>query len=144
MGRFILISLLFIYGCSAQYHENKFYKKGGTFKCEPVTDTFYDTIINDVGDTLIIRSDTTIFKPVISYVPKYVYKYLYKTIKSVEKQETKQTNIKANANVKNNKQSERTKRAVTRNENRLKRLFPWIGWLIALFMLLIYYITKRK
>ena len=72
----LLITVIFLYGCSAQYHLNKAIKKG--YKCEETGDTIRITTIDSIpviiNDTIvlekIINTKDTIIKYNTVYVPK--------------------------------------------------------------------------
>jgi len=99
--RKILILSLILSACSYQFHEKKFYQKGGTFNCIADTITVTDTIIDSVGNVVVVTRDSIIAKPVINYVPRYVYKYRYLQAKDSTRADTKikQSEIKANSKV---------------------------------------------
>ena len=99
--RKILILSLILSACSYQFHEKKFYQKGGTFNCIADTITITDTIIDSVGNVVVVTRDSIIAKPVINYVPRYVYKYRYLQLKDSTRADTKikQAGIKANSKV---------------------------------------------
>lgn len=99
--RKILILSLILSACSYQFHEKKFYQKGGTFNCIADTITITDTIIDSVGNVVVVTRDSIITKPVINHVPRYVYKYRYLQSKDSTKAYTKikQAEIKANSKV---------------------------------------------
>lgn len=99
--RKILILSLILSACSYQFHEKRFYQKGGTFNCIADTITITDTIIDSVGNVVVVTRDSIIAKPVINYVPRYVYKYKYLQSKDSTRADTKikQAEIKANSKV---------------------------------------------
>lgn len=96
-----IVLVCLISACSYQFHEKKFYQKGGTFTCDTDTITITDTIIDSVGNVVVVTRDSIIAKPVINYVPKYVYKYRYLQSKDSTKASTKikKAEIKANSKV---------------------------------------------
>lgn len=146
--RLVLVSslIMLIASCSTQkrmaYHEKGFYKNGGTFKCEPVKETVYDTIIKD-GDTLYVPKDSIVYKPSIKYVPRYVYKYLYKTIKVQEKEQTKRNRDDNKAETKQvisnnkkdtkiNRQNQRAETKQHKQTEKTKRSKWWVFLLIGI------------
>lgn len=110
--RYVSAILLFIlYGCSAQYHEKKFYKKGGTFDCVPDSVLVINTVVDSSGNILTTDTVTrTEWKSQVTYVPKYVYRYKYKT----EKLHAEVTNDSIN-------EENKTERTKARNENKTER-----------------------
>jgi hypothetical protein len=100
----VLITVIFLYGCSAQYHLNKAIKKG--YSCEQTGDTIRITTLDSipviVNDTIVwekfITTKDTIIKYNTVYVPKtrqekrIEYKLKVKTIykdRIVEKAQAK-------------------------------------------------------
>ena len=100
----VLITVIFLYGCSAQYHLNKAIKKG--YFCEQTGDTIRITTLDSipviVNDTIVwekfITTKDTIIKYNTVYVPKtrqekrIEYKLKVKTIykdRIVEKAQAK-------------------------------------------------------
>lgn len=111
----VLITVIFLYGCSAQYHLNKAIKKG--YSCEQTGDTIRITTLDSipviVNDTIVwekfITTKDTIIKYNTVYVPKtrqekrIEYKLKVKTIykdriveKAQAKAEGKKTQPKKN------------------------------------------------
>ena len=125
----LLLILIALCGCSQQFHEKKFYQKGGTFKCEQETITLTDTIFKD-GKIQIVKRDSIVSKPVIEYVPKYVYRYKYLTQKLESKESIKKEKINAKNDVKINKQDSKTKRTNIRQTEKSKRS-KWYVWLLT-------------
>lgn len=121
----LIFILLILTSCSYQFHEKKFYQKGGTFKCEQDVITKTDTIWKD-GKMIIVTKDSIVSKPIIEYVPKYVYRYRYLTAKSESKASIKKAKVHAKKDTKIAKQKEKSYRTQTRKENKNK----WWYWLI--------------
>lgn len=97
----VLLSIILLFGmsgCSAKFHEAKFYKKGGQFSCDIDTLKIIDSIIVDgatkyiVRDSLVVKTDTKV-------VTRWQTKFKYKEVKAVEK--TKQND--SDNNVKHNR-----------------------------------------
>ncbi len=119
----IFIIALFLFSCrTAEYHEKKFYQKGGTFICKNDTISVHDTIIDSLGNEIIIVRDSIISKPVISYVPKYVYRYKYLERKAELKAETKQ--IKAAVKI-----NRTNKKAQTKQVKQVEKTKRWSWWI---------------
>ena len=115
---FILITSVFLYSCSAQYHLNKAIKKG--YVCEDIADTLTITKLDSV---LVTKFDTTYYETFLKtfdtivqwktqYVPKtrldkrIEYKIKVKTIykdRIVEKAQAKAEGQKAKSEVKLNR-----------------------------------------
>jgi hypothetical protein len=115
---FILITSIFLYSCSAQYHLNKAIKKG--YVCEDIADTLTITKLDSV---LVTKFDTTYYETFLKtfdtivqwktqYVPKtrldkrIEYKIKVKTIykdRIVEKAKAKAEGQKAKSEVKLNR-----------------------------------------
>ena len=110
----VLITVIFLYGCSAQYHLNKAIKKGYT--CEQTGDTIRITTLDSipviVNDTIVwekfITTKDTIIKYNTVYVPKtrqekrIEYKLKIKTIykdRIVEKAQAKATRPRTRGNL---------------------------------------------
>jgi len=126
----LLITVIFLYGCSAQYHLNKAIKKG--YKCEETGDTIRITTIDSIpviiNDTIvwekIINTKDTIIKYNTVYVPKtrqdkrIEYKIKVKTIykdRIVEKAQAKAEGKK----------------------NQPKKNFFWLGVLVGVLLSII-------
>ena len=115
---FILITSVFLYSCSAQYHLNKAIKKG--YVCEDIADTLTITKLDSV---LVTKFDTTYYETFLKtfdtivqwktqYVPKtrldkrIEYKIKVKTIykdRIVEKAKARAEGQKAKSEVKLNR-----------------------------------------
>lgn len=115
---FILITSIFLYSCSAQYHLNKAIKKG--YVCEDIADTLTITKLDSV---LVTKFDTTYYETFLKtfdtivqwktqYVPKtrldkrIEYKIKVKTIykdRIVEKAKARAEGQKAKSEVKLNR-----------------------------------------
>ena len=115
---FILITSIFLYSCSAQYHLNKAIKKG--YKCEDTADTLTITKLDSV---LITKFDTTYYETFLKtydtivqwkteYIPKtrldkrIEYRIKIKTIykdRIVEKAKARAEGQKAKSEVKKNR-----------------------------------------
>ena len=119
MGKlFILITSIFLYSCSAQYHLNKAIKKG--YVCEDTADTLTITKLDSV---LVTKFDTTYYETFLKtfdtivqwkteYVPKtrldkrIEYRIKIKTIykdRIVEKAKARAEGQKAKSEVKKNR-----------------------------------------
>jgi hypothetical protein len=133
----VLITVIFLYGCSAQYHLNKAIKKGYT--CEQTGDTIRITTLDSipviVNDTIVwekfITTKDTIIKYNTVYVPKtrqekrIEYKLKVKTIykdRIVEKAQAKAEGKK----------------------NQPKKNFFWIGVLVGVLISLLWKIFIKK
>ena len=133
----VLITVIFLYGCSAQYHLNKAIKKGYT--CEETGDTIRITTLDSipviVNDTIVwekfITTKDTIIKYNTVYVPKtrqekrIEYKLKVKTIykdRIVEKAQAKAEGKK----------------------NQPKKNFFWIGVLVGVLISLLWKIFIKK
>jgi uncharacterized membrane protein len=94
--------LLWLTGCSAQYHLNRYQTKGGTCgKIDTIKIQKYDTILNKYyyHDSLVIVNDRVV--PLTRQEVRYMYKIHHDTLKHKEtivkeitkqaKEETKQT-----------------------------------------------------
>jgi len=115
---FILITSIFLYSCSAQYHLNKAIKKG--YVCEDIADTLTITKLDSI---LVTKFDTTYYETFLKtfdtivqwktqYVPKtrldkrIEYKIKVKTIykdRIVEKAKARAEGQKAKSEVKLNR-----------------------------------------
>ena len=115
---FILITSIFLYSCSAQYHLNKAIKKG--YVCEDIADTLTITKLDSV---LVTKFDTTYYETFLKtfdtivqwktqYVPKtrldkkIEYRIKVKTIykdRIVEKAQARAEGQKAKAEAKSNR-----------------------------------------
>ena len=115
---FILITSIFLYSCSAQYHLNKAIKKG--YVCEDIADTLTITKLDSV---LITKFDTTYYETFLKtfdtivqwkteYIPKtrldkrIEYRIKIKTIykdRIVEKAKARAEGQKAKSEVKKNR-----------------------------------------
>jgi len=115
---FILITSIFLYSCSAQYHLNKAIKKG--YVCEDTADTLTITKLDSV---LITKFDTTYYETFLKtydtivqwkteYIPKtrldkkIEYRIKIKTIykdRIVEKAKARAEGQKAKSEVKKNR-----------------------------------------
>ena len=110
----VLISVIFIYGCSSQYHLNKAIKKG--YKCEETKDTIRITTLDSIPVIInkeivyekFITTKDTIIKYNTIYVPKtrqdkkIEYKLKVKTIykdRIVKKAEAKAKTLKTKSNL---------------------------------------------
>jgi hypothetical protein len=126
----VLITVIFLYGCSAQYHLNKAIKKG--YSCEQTGDTIRITTLDSipviVNDTIVwekfITTKDTIIKYNTVYVPKtrqekrIEYKLKVKTIykdRIVEKAQAKAEGKK----------------------NQPKKNFFWLGVLVGVLLSII-------
>lgn len=126
----VLITVIFLYGCSAQYHLNKAIKKG--YSCEQTGDTIRITTLDSipviVNDTIVwekfITTKDTIIKYNTVYVPKtrqekrIEYKLKVKTIykdRIVEKAQAK----------------------AERKKNQPKKNFFWLGVLVGVLLSII-------
>lgn len=126
----VLITVIFLYGCSAQYHLNKAIKKG--YSCEQTGDTIRITTLDSipviVNDTIVwekfITTKDTIIKYNTVYVPKtrqekrIEYKLKVKTIykdRIVEKAQAKAEGKK----------------------NQPKKNFFWLGVLVGMLLSII-------
>ena len=133
----VLITVIFLYGCSAQYHLNKAIKKGYT--CEQTGDTIRITTLDSipiiVNDTIVwekfITTKDTIIKYNTVYVPKtrqekrIEYKLKVKTIykdRIVEKAQAKAEGKK----------------------NQPKKNLFWIGVLVGVLISLLWKIFVKK
>ena len=133
----VLITVIFLYGCSAQYHLNKAIKKG--YSCEQTGDTIRITTLDSipiiVNDTIVwekfITTKDTIIKYNTVYVPKtrqekrIEYKLKVKTIykdRIVEKAQAKAEGKK----------------------NQPKKNFFWLGVLIGVLISLLWKIFVKK
>jgi hypothetical protein len=133
----VLITVIFLYGCSAQYHLNKAIKKGYT--CEETGDTIRITTLDSIpviiNDTIVwekfITTKDTIIKYNTVYVPKtrqekrIEYKLKVKTIykdRIVEKAQAKAEGKK----------------------NQPKKNFFWIGVLVGVLISLLWKIFIKK
>lgn len=137
----VLITVIFLYGCSAQYHLNKAIKKG--YSCEQTGDTIRITTLDSipviVNDTIVwekfITTKDTIIKYNTVYVPKtrqekrIEYKLKVKTIykdRIVEKAQAKAEGKK----------------------NQPKKNFFWlgvlVGMLLSIIILLLWKIFVKK
>lgn len=144
----ISVVLLSLYSCrTAEYHEKKFYQKGGTFVCKNDTITSNDTIIDSNGREIIITRDSVITKPVISYVPRYIYKFKYLERKAELKAETKQAKSSDKKAVKINRQNKKAQTKQVKQIEKTKRWRWWvliiIGFVIGVSFKSIYLIVKR-
>ena len=110
----VLISVIFIYGCSSQYHLNKAIKKG--YKCEETKDTIRITTLdsipviinNEIVYEKFITTKDTIIKYRTTYVPRTKYqdrleyklkvKNIYKD-RIVEKAQAKATRPRTRGNL---------------------------------------------
>jgi len=126
----VLITVIFLYGCSAQYHLNKAIKKG--YSCEQTGDTIRITTLDSIpviiNDTIVwekfITTKDTIIKYNTVYVPKtrqdkrIEYKLKVKTIykdRIVEKAQAKAEGKK----------------------NQPKKNFFWLGVLVGVLLSII-------
>jgi hypothetical protein len=133
----VLITVIFLYGCSAQYHLNKAIKKG--YSCEQTGDTIRITTLDSipviVNDTIVwekfITTKDTIIKYNTVYVPKtrqekrIEYKLKVKTIykdRIVEKAQAKAEGKK----------------------NQPKKNFFWLGVLVGVLISLLWKIFVKK
>jgi len=64
---------------TAQYHFDKFQKKGGKIECDIDTVKIVDTLVTIKGDTILQVRDSLIYQPFTNYITKWETKYLYKT-----------------------------------------------------------------
>jgi hypothetical protein len=135
--------ILILCACSPAFHLDKFYKKGG--KIEPIekTITIHDTIKGKDGkDSLIYRTvtvecpqptietrwktrfDNKRFKDSLKVVRiqyKDSLRYALRTYKNVLKSE-----------IKNTRSTEKTKRTVTRQENKRSWWLFWVGLIVGI------------
>ena len=133
----VLITVIFLYGCSAQCHLNKAIKKG--YSCEQTGDTIRITTLDSipiiVNDTIVwekfITTKDTIIKYNTVYVPKtrqekrIEYKLKVKTIykdRIVEKAQAKAEGKK----------------------NQPKKNFFWLGVLVGVLISLLWKIFVKK
>jgi len=133
----VLITVIFLYGCSAQYHLNKAIKKG--YSCEQTGDTIRITTLDSipviVNDTIVwekfITTKDTIIKYNTVYVPKtrqekrIEYKLKVKTIykdRIVEKAQAKAEGKKTQP----------------------KKNFFWLGVLVGVLISLLWKIFVKK
>ena len=133
----VLITVIFLYGCSAQYHLNKAIKKG--YSCEQTGDTIRITTLDSipviVNDTIVwekfITTKDTIIKYNTVYVPKtrqekrIEYKLKVKTIykdRIVEKAQAKAEGKKSQP----------------------KKNFFWLGVLVGVLISLLWKIFVKK
>lgn len=134
--RYIIILLITLYSCSANWHLNKAVKKGAELKT--ITETKHDTTwISEHHYTI----DTSSYQhTIVKYVPQTRWrtrietKYLYKTnrdsLRHVEKLYRDSIRV------------EKKKLSVEKNKNNRLNRFMW--WLMVFFVLiLIVYIALR-
>jgi len=137
-----IVLVCLISACSYQFHEKKFYQKGGTFNCIADTITVTDTIIDSVGNVVVVTRDSIIAKPVVNYVPSYVYKYRYLQSKDSTRADTKikQAEIKANSKV--NKAKVRSDGKIARKQAK-QGISQWWLLLIPLSFLAGFFIKRN-
>ena len=140
----LLITVIFLYGCSAQYHLNKAIKKG--YKCEETGDTIRITTIDSIpfiiNDTIvwekIINTKDTIIKYNTVYVPKtrldkkIEYRIKVKTLykdRIVYKYKYRAEGKKAQTEVK--------KAKLEVKKNQPKKNFFWLGVLVGVLLSII-------
>ena len=133
----VLITVIFLYGCSAQYHLNKAIKKG--YSCEQTGDTIRITTLDSipviVNDTIVwekfITTKDTIIKYNTVYVPKtrqekrIEYKLKVKTIYKDRIVETAQAKAEG-------------------KKNQPKKNFFWLGVLVGVLISLLWKIFVKK
>jgi hypothetical protein len=140
---------VFMSGCSPQFHLEKFYNKGGEIEQVEKTVTIHDTIKGKDGkDSIIyrtvnidcpepiietrwkVRFDNRRFKDSLNSVRtqyKDSLKYALRTYKNELKTEVK-TVIKSN---------DKTKRTVTRQENKRSWWLFWLGLAVGVIIMLL-------
>mgnify|MGYP001487086250 CR=1 FL=1 len=144
----LIIGLIFLFSCrTAEYHEKKFYQKGGTFICKNDTISIHDTVIDSLGNEVIIVRDSIVSVPVISYVPKYVYRYKYLERKSELKAQTKHAKSTNKKEVKINRTNKKAQTKQVKQVEKTKRWSWWtwliIGFIIGISWKAVYQIVKR-
>lgn len=83
-SKLILVStlVLLLIGCkSAEYHKDKFFKKGGMFECIPTIIQKTDTLVLENGDTVFNTRYETVYQPKIEYKTKWQIRFDNKRFK---------------------------------------------------------------
>jgi hypothetical protein len=120
--------LLWLTGCSAQYHLNRYQTKGGTCgKIDTIKIQKYDTILNKYyyHDSLVIVNDRVV--PLTRQEIRYMYKIHHDTLKH------KETIVKEKI---------RYEKAKDKNERKMKTS-PWILGVVILGLVALILILLR-
>lgn len=126
-----IVLLFCLLSCrDAQYHFDRFIRKGGKVQIDTVTIQKLDTLLIN-GDTVIVTRPVTILQPQIEYRTRWETKYLYKYQRDTIR--LKETQIKYK--YKEVKQENKTERTEARSS--------WLWLLIFLFLLLAVYLIYK-
>jgi hypothetical protein len=120
--------LLWLTGCSAQYHLNRYQTKGGTCgKIDTIKIQKYDTILNKYyyHDSLVVVNDRVV--PLTRQEIRYMYKIHHDTLKH------KETIVKEKI---------RYEKAKDKNERKMKTS-PWILGVVILGLVALILILLR-
>lgn len=135
--RYIIILLITLYSCSANWHLNKAVKKGAELEKVVVPVYLYDTIIDTVDNKIYIRTriKDTIYdtKTIVKYVPKtrVQYKYDHKKFKDSIKYYNRKYRDSLDAALATTRIENRT---IRKKDNRVNR-FLW--WFMIVFVIII-------
>jgi hypothetical protein len=163
--------MMYLTSCSAQYHQRKFIKKGGSIKCDTTYITKIDTIKSKDGKDSLIFIDVPVKCPELTAPePKWktkwmdrverrkyndslrhiekMYKFLIKeNIKlkkqnaKIEKEKTKQNRTNQRFGFKNHRQDKKTENKKARNEQMV--WYFAIIFVILVFIILIISFLKK-
>ena len=133
----ILVLILLLSSCSANWHLNKAVKKGAELEKVVVPVYVYDTIIDTVDNKIYIRTriKDTIYdtKTIVKYVPKtrVQYKYDYKKFKDSIKYYNRKYRDSLDAALATTRIENRT---IRKKDNRVNR-FLW--WFMIVFVIIV-------
>jgi hypothetical protein len=133
----LLITVIFLYGCSAQYHLNKAIKKG--YKCEETGDTIRITTIDSIP---VIINDTIVWEKIINTkdtIIKYNTVYVPKTRldKKIEYRIKVKTLYKDRIVYKYKYRAEGKQAKAEGKKNQPKKNFFWLGVLVGVLLSII-------
>lgn len=133
----LLVFILLLSSCSANWHLNKAVKKGAELEKVVVPVYVYDTIIDTVDNKIYIRTriKDTIYdtKTIVKYVPKtrIEYKYDHKRFKDSIKYYNRKYRDSLDAALATTRIENRT---IRKKDNRVNR-FLW--WFMIVFLIII-------
>ena len=133
----LLVFILLLSSCSANWHLNKAVKKGAELEKVVVPVYVYDTIIDTVDNKIYIRTriKDTIYdtKTIVKYVPKtrIEYKYDHKRFKDSIKYYNRKYRDSLDAAITTTRIENRT---IRKKDNRVNR-FLW--WFMIVFLIII-------
>lgn len=133
----ILVLILLLSSCSANWHLNKAVKKGAELEKVVVPVYLYDTIIDTVENKIYIRTriKDTIYdtKTIVKYVPKtrIEYKYDHKKFKDSIKYYNRKYRDSLDAALATTRIENRT---IRKKDNRVNR-FLW--WFMIVFVIIV-------